>query len=1081
MSRKAFIAVAVFLLLVILLGVSALGAFRYWPQYRSRQFLASGQASFDRGEWLAAKRQFAWYLISNEKDVAVLEKYIDACLKLPLNRPKTLTDAGKAMFKVASLPPYDMEKVRRVLHFDEQHGLFVELEYAASYLQSYFPDETEIMYYRAKALDRLGRGSEARELFEKLLPLKTAPGDEYGRLAYWLHHAGQETDARKLVADGLARYADDPAMLEQAARFSMELKEYAEADRFVQKALALAPENAELLLIASRLATERGDYSGTGSYAEKAIASAPSNAQAYLNLAFAYERLGRVDDAIALLETMDRTTRLNSPQIYLSLSELYLLQERVEDLAKLVEEYKGAYPEHQLILEYLDARHLMVAEENEPALAKLTTVVESSPDFTRAQFYQAVAMLRLEKREEAKLALERYLRNRPDDVKAKLLYDNSFGVVKSASDLMLSARAVLENAERPSQESLILTARSLLSQSGLAADSEEGLLAEQLLERAIADAPDSVYPYATLLDRLLARQDAERALGLIAKAVENGIPSVTFARQQAALALMREDAEAAMGYYAEDRARPEFTREDAVRWAGFMAGQGKLDKAQAILQGELAAQTDDEGKQALELELIRLARQHGDTDAALRQIDAALAAASADSEWQHTLLDQKLDIARAVARPGEAQDRARGDALIAEIRQIAPEYGGLKIHEARALVDQGIAHLDEALAVGTNVLATDPENPVALMLMAEIYSRKGQYNSSLEYADRTIAADPDMLRAKLAKADVLNRLNRFNEVIALCESVLRDYPDDPVALELITRAYASTRQLSRGQVFYNRLAGLSGGDPEASLRLAELRGLLLSRSEDVTQAAADAQQAYDAAPDNYTALQNLARLKIVQGRPDEALALAKSFAERAQDNFEAWTLVGQLSLSQRTAAGVGEASSAFTRALFLLPDYLPALRGLIEVQSMNRNVGAVIGLCDRFLAVEPASADILYRKAYMLSQTPGKEADALAAVESAVTLDPKVEYRTLRGYLLLTAKRYQEALDDFGFISNSIPLTTASIDAATAECHLALGNMELARQYFDSARRKLAANDTATASRLQQLEPQLQEQQESNP
>src|SRR5690606_15624931 len=129
---------------------------------------------------------------------------------------------------------------------------------------------------------------------------------------------------------------------------------------------------------------------------------------------------------------------------------------------------------------YLEARRLMLQEEYEPALAKITTVVESNPEFSRAQFYQAITMLRLNRNDEAKITLERYLRSRPDDQSARLLYDTSFGTRQTPSELASNGRMLLEQSGSASDENLLLTARNLLNHSGIDSDSEEGQLAEQL-------------------------------------------------------------------------------------------------------------------------------------------------------------------------------------------------------------------------------------------------------------------------------------------------------------------------------------------------------------------------------------------------------------------------------------------------------------------------------------------------------------------------------------------------------------------------------------------------------------------------
>jgi len=186
------------------------------------------------------------------------------------------------------------------------------------------PNDTSYAYAQGELLYRSGRVEEAKAalekaadvpeslivlaaVYEKLGPkdamfsalesyLDLRPEDQSARLML-----GQKLEAEKRYDDALVAYRggrDDPVLLYHVAHLlSRDRESYAEAEAQVREALEMSPEMLEARLLLARILERTERYEEALPELERTQEDHPEASQVYYNLATAYRRAGRLDEA----------------------------------------------------------------------------------------------------------------------------------------------------------------------------------------------------------------------------------------------------------------------------------------------------------------------------------------------------------------------------------------------------------------------------------------------------------------------------------------------------------------------------------------------------------------------------------------------------------------------------------------------------------------------------------------------------------------------------------------------------------------------------------------------------------------
>lgn len=296
----------------------------------------------------------------------------------------------------------------------------------------------------AQALYATQRDAQGRQLLDIALGLPEPPVDA---IVLFARREG-ERDAKRaeeLLGAAIAKQPENPTLLEEAARFDLAAGRIEQAKSRLDAAIAAMPEYAPLHLMLGRVLWAKGDYAGTIRSVEEAMRLAPDSPSpvAATLLVNAYGKLGRVDDAIAKLESEHAAHKLGiGGQVLLG---RLLTAKGVNDRAiALLEQITAAAPTlagpkndlaYLLVLEKRDLdRALSLAQEARAALPNVGSVADtlgfaylaknlpqaalpqfdeaigladaSSPEWATAQFHRALALRALGRADDSRAAAE---------------------------------------------------------------------------------------------------------------------------------------------------------------------------------------------------------------------------------------------------------------------------------------------------------------------------------------------------------------------------------------------------------------------------------------------------------------------------------------------------------------------------------------------------------------------------------------------------------------------------------------------------------------------------------------------------
>lgn len=1061
-----------------LLCAGAVGGFFWHKQRQVTLALENAEKFYAKQNWAAARRNYAFYLRKNPENVPLLLKYADCCNNIMEDRPKMLRDMSVAYYQAAINQPGDAEAVRRLIEHCMAIPSWSDVEYYAARFLAQDPGLAWLTYCRAQALEHLDRRQEAADIYAKLIEAQTEFTDVYGRLASIWKTIGFESRATGLLDDLVAGRPDDAMALLQRARYRFESGNRDAAQEDADKALALKPDDPELLLFASRLATARKQWPEAIALAERALPNAPKPIEAYVVILSTCQEQGEIDKALSLIDGMDTRLRADNPEIFVCKYELLILENKIDDADKTLEEYRKVYPRHTMVFEYMEARKLLAQGNALGATAKLTTVTRNLPGFRQAGYFLAIAYLQSDQREWARSTLETLCRNAPDFVRARALYQREFGPGETAAELVRQGEQIAADPGA-SVEHLVAAAEAILAKdTGKDRSKPQAVLVQNLLEKAIQKNPAYGAPYSLLADLYLRTGETAQVSPLLERAAAANVPSPEIALVRAGLALAENRPDDALKVFADEVSAREMPVDEVRRWANSFAARGNIALGLSVLTRAMESLPPDKAR-TLATEQATLCTRFGDIDGALRIIAEIETRAASDPELAAALLNEEellIELLLQSKTPRYLQEAKR---LVEHLCTAKPDEVRYRLLEGRVLASQDPPDYDGAQTVLAPLLDRNPRDSQVLMTLADLSMRRENLVAALDYAQRASGNAPQDMTIQLALAEIQMRSKLYAEAQATLENVLAIVPKEIRALELLIDSYLSTRRLEHAQSTLQRVEAVLSESPEDAWRLALLRGkVAIARGENVSSVEEVLRARYVANPDDIEALRELAVAVQRQGRASEAEQLLTAFADNNSGREDAWVMLGHYYLAGNTPESLAKASSAFTRALIVRPNYLPALAGLIDLGLRTNSGPQVLMLCDRYLEIQPMSPEILYRKAVLLAFNAGKNEDALACIQQAIALNQRTDYLFFRGTLYLTLQRYREALDDLLRVNQTRDVGVADLDLALAEAYLGTGDRDAAAQYYQSAKRKIANGAKANPQRIELLDKELADKKE---
>ena len=206
---------------------------------------------------------------------------------------------------------------------------------------------------------------------------------------------------------------------------------------------------------------------------------------------------------------------------------------------------------------------------------------------------------------------------------------------------------------------------------------------------------------------------------------------------------------------------------------------------------------------------------------------------------------------------------------------------GESYRKAVELLNAG--RLDEAHNVCMSIVAARPKQPDVHSLLGAIAYQKRDDAAAVAHFRRALKLDPDNLAIRLNLAKTHRDFGQWADAAKVFETIVKRTPDDSAALYDLGKAYDHLEQYAAAAQHYRRALV---GTAEPDIVETALATALLKLGE-----YAEADTNYNAVlgrtPGCIPALINLAVLRDIQGRMDDALALFDTALAHDPNNVEA--------------------------------------------------------------------------------------------------------------------------------------------------------------------------------------------------
>ena len=410
-------------------------------------------------------------------------------------------------------------------------------------------------------------------------------------------------------------------------------------------------------------------------------------------------------------------------------------------------------------------------------------------------------------------------------------------------------------------------------------------------------------------------------------------PNATFARRVLAATYLRERQPAK----ALDTLKPLLEGGQVDAGLASLAGEvylqnGNLDEGSRYF--EMAAKIDPKSAPArTAVALTHLAK--GDTDRAFKELEDT-AAADTGTRADLALIAasmRKRDYDRALTAIDALEKKQPDNPLAQNLR------GGVmlakrdvpaarKNFEKALTIDKGylpaaanLARLDlvdkkpdDAKKRFEGVLEKDPKSVQALLGLAELRAQAG--GSADEVAaliNKAIAANPKELTPRLALIGLYLKNQDTKKAIAAANDGLSALPDNPELTHALGRAQQAAGDTEAALTTFNKLAQLQPTSPLPWIRIAEVQ----MQAKNNSAAMQSLKKALTIKPDLVDAQVALMRLEIADGRPKEALTVARDVQRQRPKEPAGFMLEGDVHASQKAWK---EAIAAYRAGLKVAPD-----------------------------------------------------------------------------------------------------------------------------------------------------------------
>ena len=556
----------------------------------------------------------------------------------------------------------------------------------------------------------------------------------------------------------------------------------------------------------------------------------------------------------------------------------------------------------------LGARLTAADGDQAGALQQIEDLLAKQPKFSEAWLLKAEVLLRLDpgNRSGAQAAYQQALALKPDLVAAHnaiiLMHlakpdvaaaTQQFALMQKAAPkhsltvfleaLLAEQKGDLKRARELTQLLLRVTPNNpqllmLAGQVELRLDATAQ--ARELFGKAAQLVPKAAAPRYQLAQVHLRSGQFDKAIAVLKPLVDANPPDAKAVTLTAQAQLMSGDTKSADANFAKAAKLAPADSRLRTTIALSQLGKGQDATALAELQSIAAA---DKGNTA-DLALITAKVRAKDFAGALKAIDTLAAKMPGDP------LPDQLRGRIALQRNDPAGARKHFEKAVANHPDFMPALAGL------AALDLSEKQAAAARSRFEAVLSRNPKHSGAMLALAEIGARSGAKPAeTIDWLDKAVKADPADPTSRMLLIDQLIATNQPKPALAAAQAALAALPDNVEVLDRIGRIQMALGDSQQAISAFNKLSQLAPKSPLPQLRLADAYAMA-KNSQGVASAV---RKAVEIAPKALPVQQAQATLAISEGKPAQALIVARAIQAQRPDEAVGYIVEGDVEMRQK--------------------------------------------------------------------------------------------------------------------------------------------------------------------------------------
>jgi tetratricopeptide (TPR) repeat protein len=348
-------------------------------------------------------------------------------------------------------------------------------------------------------------------------------------------------------------------------------------------------------------------------------------------------------------------------------------------------------------------------------------------------------------------------------------------------------------------------------------------------------------------------------------------------------------------------------------------------------------------------------------------------------------------------------DLSHADRAFAAAAEFSPARSSRRLEYAQFKIQTGDVAAGERLL--EEMAQKTPDYLPAWMLLAQIAESEKKYDESAAFDAKVLARDPTHPEALLFRSRLLLEKGETGKAAAELEGMLKIYPQSPQVYCQLGLTYLAAGETAKATASLIQATALAPDLTDAVILLAGIR----IRTGEPRAAIASLKPLVQQHPDIVRAWLLLAAAYRSAGDFDNALATYGQLERLFPRDPQAPWLMGLLFAQESRN---DEARQAFSKALVLTPDYLPALEQLVALDLAEKQYPAALQRVQGRLEKNPnlPGLHLLLARIFLAQKDP-THAEASLLKVIALQPDSPAAYFML-AQLYARANQYQKALVD---------------------------------------------------------------------